>query len=176
MVGKIGKVRMPFSIDVGIDDVIVPAAVERDICTRLPDFEAPKLYTYSLESTIAEKFDAILLRMEGTSRMKDFYDIYYLSEMIDYEGQVLAEALQSTLKHRGRVISEDVFAQIRLFTQNEALLTQWKAFAPAKEVGLSFEAAINRLEQFLEPVYRCILLKSDFENHWSCESSQWQQS
>lgn len=79
--------------------------------------------------------------------MKDFYDIYYLSEMIDYEGNILAEALQSTLKHRGRAVSEDVFAQIRLFTQNEALLTQWKAFAPAKEVGLSFEAAINRLYQ-----------------------------
>lgn len=96
--------------------------------------------------------------------------------MIDYEGQVLAEALQSTLKHRRRVVSEDVFAQIRLFTENVALLTQWKEFAPAKEVGLSFEAAINRLEQFLEPVYRCILLKSDFEGHWSCESRQWQQS
>ena len=110
LLGKIGKVRMPFSIDVGVDDVIVPAAVERAISTRLPDFEAPKLYTYSLESTIAEKFDAILLRMAGTSRMKDFYDIYYLSEMVDYEGNILAEALQSTLKHRGRAISEDVFA------------------------------------------------------------------
>ena len=108
--------------------------------------------------------------------MKDFYDIYYLSEMIDCEGNVLAEALKSTLEHRGREVSKDVFAQIRLFTENAALLTQWKAFAPAKEVGLSFEAAINRLEQFLEPVYRCILLKSDFEDHWSCESSQWQQS
>lgn len=176
LLGKIGKVRMQFSIDVGIDDVIVPAAVERAISTRLPDFEAPKLYTYSLESTIAEKFDAILLRMAGTSRMKDFYDIYYLSEMVDYEGQMLAEALQSTLEHRGRAISEDVFAQIRLFTENAALLTQWKAFAPAKEVGLSFEAAINRLEQFLEPVYRCILLKSDFEDHWSCKSRQWQRT
>ena len=108
--------------------------------------------------------------------MKDFYDIYYLSEMVDYEGQMLAEALQSTLEHRGRAISEDVFAQIRLFTENAALLTQWKAFAPAKEVGLSFEAAINRLEQFLEPVYRCILLNSDFEDHWSCKSRQWQRT
>ena len=40
--------------------------------TRLPEFESPLVYTYSLESTIAEKFDAILQRMSGTSRMKDF--------------------------------------------------------------------------------------------------------
>ena len=34
-----------------------------------------------------------------------------------------------------------LFLQIRLFAQNETLLTQWKAFASAKEVGLSFEDA-----------------------------------
>ena len=48
------------------------------ILTRLSEFESPLVYTYSLESTIAEKFDAILQRMSGTSRMKDFYDIYYI--------------------------------------------------------------------------------------------------
>ena len=58
--GRIGNVRIPFSVDVGIDDVIVPAPQKRKLLTRLPDFEAPDVYTYSLESTIAEKFDAIL--------------------------------------------------------------------------------------------------------------------
>jgi hypothetical protein len=33
-----------------------------------------------------EKVDAILKRMEATSRMKDFFDIYYLSNMFDFEG------------------------------------------------------------------------------------------
>ena len=65
-----------FSIDIGIDDIIIPNPIQRHIVTRLPEFESPLVYTYSLESTIAEKFDAILQRMSGTSRMKDFYDIY----------------------------------------------------------------------------------------------------
>ena len=47
-------------------------AEERAINTQLPDFEAPVIKTYSLESTIAEKFDAILQRFELTGRMKDF--------------------------------------------------------------------------------------------------------
>lgn len=63
--GSIGKVRIPFSVDVGIDDVIVPDPIKRMIITRLPDFVFPEVYTYSLESTIAEKFDAILQRMAG---------------------------------------------------------------------------------------------------------------
>lgn len=57
--------------------------------TQLPDFEAPAIKTYSLESSIAEKFDIILQRFELTGRMKDFYDIYNLSktfELADDEG------------------------------------------------------------------------------------------
>ena len=76
LIGRIEKVRIPFSIDIGIDDVIVPIPVKRTIVTRLSGFVSPEVFTYSLESTIAEKFDAILQRMSGTSRMKDFYDIY----------------------------------------------------------------------------------------------------
>ena len=74
--GYMKNIRIPFSIDIGIDDVIVPDAVMRSLKTQLDDFPKPEVYTYSLESTIAEKFDAILKRMEATSRMKDFFDIY----------------------------------------------------------------------------------------------------
>ncbi|WP_396022497.1 nucleotidyl transferase AbiEii/AbiGii toxin family protein [Clostridium estertheticum] len=38
--------------------------------------------TYSLESTIAEKFDAIISRIELSSRMKDYYDIFYLANRV----------------------------------------------------------------------------------------------
>ena len=76
IIGRIKNVRVPFNVDIGVGDVIVPKAEQRKINTQLPDFEAPVIKTYSLESTIAEKFDAILQRFELTGRMKDFYDIY----------------------------------------------------------------------------------------------------
>lgn len=60
LMAHIKNVRIPFSIDVGVDDVIIPGAVLRKVSSRLKDFRAPEIYTYSLESTIAEKFDAIL--------------------------------------------------------------------------------------------------------------------
>lgn len=50
----IKNVKIPFSIDVGVDDVIVPGAVKRTVSTRLDGFHPPTIYTYSLESTIAE--------------------------------------------------------------------------------------------------------------------------
>lgn len=59
LVGRIKQIRVPFSIDIGVGDIIVPKALKRSLKTRLSDFEPPQVYTYSLESTIAEKFDAI---------------------------------------------------------------------------------------------------------------------
>lgn len=171
--GRIGKVRIPFSIDVGIDDVIVPDPIKRMIVTRLPDFVSPEVLTYSLESTIAEKFDAILQRMAGTSRMKDFYDIYYLSGIFDFEGEILIEAVKSTLAHRNRELQDDVFAEIEDFKNNNALNTQWKAFDPAKESGLLFDEVLDRLVVFLEPIYQNILGETNYDKRWSCVSKMW---
>lgn len=94
IIGQIKNGRVPFNVDIGVGDVIVPKAEERTINTQLPDFEAPVIKTYSIESTIAEKFDAILQRFELTGRMKDFYDIYYLARTFDFEG---SEAANSNL-------------------------------------------------------------------------------
>ena len=97
IIAQIKNVRVPFNVDIGVGDIIVPRAEERTINTQLPDFEAPVIKTYSLESTIAEKFDAILQRFELTGRMKDFYDIYYLSRTFDFEGAKLQAAVFETV-------------------------------------------------------------------------------
>ena len=79
VIGKIKNTRTPFSIDFGIGDIVVPKPEKRKIPTQLDGFTQPEISTYSLESTIAEKFDAIITRFEFTSLMKDFYDIYYIA-------------------------------------------------------------------------------------------------
>lgn len=82
MVAQIKNTRTPFGIDIGIGDVIVPKQEKRKIPTQLDGFESPVINTYSIETTVAEKIDAILDLMEFSSRMKDYYDIYYLGRAI----------------------------------------------------------------------------------------------
>ena len=98
LVARIKNTKTPFSIDFGVGDVIVPNQEKRKIPTQLADFAAPMVNTYSLETTIAEKIDAILNLMEFSSRMKDYYDIYYLANKFDFDGVVLTEALKKLLK------------------------------------------------------------------------------
>ena len=171
--GHISNVRVPFSVDVGIDDIIVPDAVVRCLSTQLEGFESPEIYTYSLESTVSEKFDAILQRMETTSRMKDFFDIYYLSSVFDFSGRTLKEAVLLTARHRGRILEQDAFSRIRGFSNNSFLEMQWRRFEPAKEAGLEFSEALRRLNQFLHPVYDAILKEEEFDFQWSCSQKSW---
>ncbi len=172
-IGRIENIRVPFSIDVGIDDIIVPGAMLRKFTTRLPDFESKEIYTYSVESTIAEKFDAILARMETTSRMKDFYDIYYLSGMFDFDGVVLSEALKKTLIYRNRVIPENAFERILSFDQSSFLMTQWASFKPAKETGLTLTEALTRINVFIRPVFESVVTEQPMTVHWISEKVEW---
>lgn len=176
-IGRIKQVRVPFSIDIGMDDVIVPKAVKRSLKTRLADFEEPQVYTYSLESTIAEKFDAILKRMEGTSRMKDFFDIYYLSSMFDFDGQKLQEAVWKTIQHRGTPYDGNRFERIFEFRNNAFLVAQWIRFQPSLQMALpEFPDVLDRIQQFLQPVFVSGIQDSEFSMNWSAIHKRWEET
>lgn len=98
IVAYIKNTRTPFSIDLGVGDIIVPQQEKKTIPTQLDGFISPNIYTYSIETTIAEKLDAILSLMEFSSRMKDYYDLYYLANKFNFEGNTLVNALNSTFK------------------------------------------------------------------------------
>ena len=174
LMARIKNVRVPFSIDIGVDDVIVPGAVKRSVTTRLEGFKEPNIYTYSLESTMAEKFDAILKRMTATSRMKDFYDIFYWSQVFDFEGRVLQEAIFETLQHRGTSYERDSLEKIKAFDQNEFLQNLWNNYDPGP--GLEkpdFSAVLIPIERFLGPVYEAILQENEFWGMWSSKENMW---
>lgn len=144
IIGKIENVRVPFNIDMGIGDVIVPHAVERRIQTQLPDFEKPVIMTYSLESTIAEKFDAILQRFELTGRMKDFYDIYYLARTFDFDGARLQTAIARTLARRETPYDRDSFKRVVALAEDAKMQKRWKYFLKNIKRGVACVLCCNR--------------------------------
>jgi len=128
LTGRIKKVRLPFRIDIGIGDIIIPKSEKRSIRTQLEGYDMPEVYTYSLESTIAEKFDAILQRLELTGRMKDFFDIYYLARTFDFDGSRLGEAMKETLRNRGTEYDRESFDRIRRLVDNHDIQMRWRHF------------------------------------------------
>ena len=174
IIAKIKNVRVPFNVDIGVGDVIVPRSELRKITTQLPEFEVPVINTYSLESTIAEKFDAILQRFELTGRMKDFYDIYYLALTFDFEGIKLQAAIFETLQNRGTSYGKDSFQRIVGLTEDTDMRTKWQYFLKnIKDESLEFTVVMALIQKFLEPVFDSIVSEKELLLTWRCEKKEY---
>jgi len=174
IVGHIKKVRLPFNIDIGIGDIVVPRPEKRVVKTQLDGYDAPKILTYSLESAIAEKFEAMLQRFELTSRMKDFYDIFYIAQTFDFEGKRLKDALFKTLNNRGTYLEMDSLDKIIKLADDTTIQVRWRHFQkviPGSMLALS--DVMKTLEAFLRPVCEAVLLETALTNFWRAKSQEW---
>jgi len=173
--GYIKKVRLPFNVDIGVGDVILPKPKKRIIMPQLEGYEAPCIYTYSLESTIAEKLDAILQRFELTGRMKDFYDIYYLALTFDFEGEKLSSAISKTLKNRNTNVNPDSFARIIKLADDNDIQVRWRYFQKTiNQTGLPMSDVIGLLDIFLCPIFDSLLSGNKLNKGWSADKRRWE--
>ena len=174
IVARIKNTRTPFSIDFGVGDVIVPKQEKRKIPTQLDDFAAPVVNTYSLETTIAEKIDAILSLMEFSSRMKDYYDIYYLANKFDFDGATLTEALKKTFENRGHSFTIEQFEQVMSFADDSAMQKKWKAFCRKIDTQTDdFSTVLRTIKVFLTRPFIAVLSKTEFSQQWIAAETQW---
>ena len=172
--GYIKNVRVPFNVDIGVGDVIVPKAERRNIQTQLADFEKPEILTYSLESTIAEKFDAILQRFELTGRMKDFYDIYYLSRTFDFDGLKLQTAIWETLQNRGTAYEKDSFDRVLALADDPDMQIKWRYFLRTLvNPEMEFSEVIMGIKAFLQPVWYSVLAENEYQRQWNSQENEW---
>lgn len=152
--GSLDTARISIQLDVGFGDIVIPSPELMAYPTIL-DLPAPHIRGYSKESTIAEKFEAMVRRGIMNSRMKDFWDIRLLSRQFDFDGQTLAAAITETFTTRHTVIPSDPVAFTEAFIQDEAKQSQWKAFLRKNRmIGAqdTFEEAVNAVSLFLKPV------------------------
>ena len=174
LVGQIKNTRTPFDVDFGVGDVIVPSSQKRTIPVQLDGLGVPEILTYSLESTIAEKFDALLQRLELTSRMKDIYDIYYLSSMFDFDGRALQQAVFETLQNRGTSYEKDSFDRVIALSVNKEIQTRWRQYLRRlKMPELQLEDVMTRVDCFLRPVWGAMIKEEELLLRWNCEISSW---
>ena len=174
VVARIKNTKTPFSIDFGIGDVIVPKQEKRKIPTQLSDFDAPTVNTYSVETTIAEKIDAILSLMEFSSRMKDYYDIYYIANKFDFDGKVMTEALKKTFANREHSFTVERFEQVIGFADDDAMQKKWKAFVRKIDVKTDdYSTVLNTIKAFLAEPFTAAIEGKDFSKQWIANNGEW---
>lgn len=174
VVAHIKNTRVPFGIDFGVGDIIVPRQEKRKIPTQLDGFIAPTVSTYSLETTVAEKIDAILSLMEFSNRMKDYYDIYYPADKFDFNGAALTEALKKTFENREHTFMEEQFEQVMTFGSDEEMQKKRKTFC--RKTGIeadSYDMVLKTIRDFLAESYHAAVKQAVFHMDWSAEHQTW---
>ena len=173
IIAYLDRTSINVSIDIGFGDVIFPEKVEMDFPVVLSD-ESPQIYAYSLCSTIAEKFEAIVSLAYDNSRFKDFYDIYVLSTTQDFDGKELLEAVRETFENRHTSIAE-IVAFEEGFADDPIRQTRWKAFVKKKKAMLpvSLEETINAIRRFMQPVVDTIIQNEAFDDRWLHNRQEW---
>jgi hypothetical protein len=160
--------RIAMQIDVGFGDVLTPAAVATEYPTIL-DLPAPRLNGYSRETVVAEKFEAMVKLGLVNSRMKDFYDIWLLSQQFDFDGSVLSNAITRTFAHRKTQIMAAPTALTPVFADDAQKQTQWRAFlrkSRLTDAPAALPDVIVMLAAFLLPMAQAIVNDQAFNQTW----------
>ena len=130
MNANVGRLITPLKIDISTGDVITPRAIEFNYDLLLED-RSISLWSYNLETILAEKLQTVLARGILNTRMRDFYDIRMLLDT--YEDKVnkavLKDAFAATCKKRGTEhLQEQAEEIIKIIEADEQLQVLWRAY------------------------------------------------
>jgi len=166
--GNLGNARVTIQVDVGFGDLVLPEPELIDYPTIL-DFPPPRIRGYSRESTVAEKFEAMIKLGLLNSRMKDFFDIWILCRQFQFDGASLAEAIQKTFARRGTQIAADPVCFSQQFAEDTVKRVQWQAFirrARLDDVPSEFSEIVSAVAAFLSPVATALASQREFQGDW----------
>lgn len=169
LTAMLGRARVPLQIDVGFGDAVTPRP-EVATFPGLLDFPAPRVRVYPTPSVVAEKFQAMVALGIANTRMKDFYDLFRLSETQEFDGETLAAAIRATFERRDTVIPTELpLALGAAFAGDADKQGQWRAFLARGHLDnapANLAAVTERLAAFLLPAARAAATHEAFRRRW----------
>jgi predicted nucleotidyltransferase component of viral defense system len=135
LLADLAGARIPMQIDIGFGDAVYPEP-ELASFPVLLQMEAPLIRAYPREASIAEKFQAMVLLDIRNSRMKDFYDIWFIANTWTFDMASLRKAILASFERRGSATPAGVpFALTDDFLNDPRKAQQWSAFVNRLNLG-----------------------------------------
>lgn len=164
--GLLGKAQIPMQVDIGFGDHVHPEIVQADYPTIL-DLPTPSLLMYPPETVVAEKAQAMVHLGSLNSRMKDFYDLWRLSQQFEFQSHSLRQAVIGTFRNRDTEVIEFEDLETELL-RNANFEKQWIAFLRNSELtGLEgFSETLMKIGIFLSPIFTAIRNNDNADGMW----------
>ncbi len=160
---------IPFQVDVGLGDVIVPGPLDV-VYPVLLDGASPHIRAYPREAVIAEKLHAMVVLADANSRFKDFFDVDTLSSRFAFDGRTLTAAIAATFsRRRAAVFSPWPTALTPAFYANEDRGTQWRRYLQRSKIDgrvEDFGTVGERIRAFLDLPVRAVSNGDGFDLTW----------
>jgi predicted nucleotidyltransferase component of viral defense system len=172
--GKLGTNLCKLQVDIGFGDAVTPDPQEKEIDTIL-DAPKPILKIYPRETAIAEKFQAMVSLGIINSRMKDFYDIWFLCQDKDFKfhRDLLCQAIENTFNRRKTEIPiKEPLAFTQEFTNDPDKQKQWTAFLKKSNIGelqLKLDDVVAVIKNFIMPLCIASTKNESFNKVWNVE-------
>ena len=153
ILGRLGRLRVNMFVELTTGDKITPKETMFNYNCIFEDKKIP-IIAYTIETIISEKFETIISRNIGTTRLKDFYDLGILlhEEYKEYNKTILVEAIKNTFKKRNSNLDiNEIKRTIELIKMNNYLEQSWinyqHKFLWANRI--SYNSIMNKLEELV---------------------------
>ncbi len=169
LLAKLGTARIDLQIDIGFGDAVTPPPEWVDYRTLLQNLPAPHVRAYSVYTTVAEKFDAMVTLNMTNTRMKDFYDLWHLSRTFAFDGELLTKSIRATFERRGTTLPSQIpVAFTDEFIASTIKATQWQAFVRKSKLGdaPTWNQAVQAIRDWLMPALVKTQARESFSQTW----------
>jgi Nucleotidyl transferase AbiEii toxin, Type IV TA system len=163
---RLANARISVQVDIGFGDVVTPAPEEIEFPSLL-DFPAPHLRAYPIYTVVAEKLEASVRLGEANTRMKDFFDLWFLSQKFPFDGELLKDAITRTFSRREMPLPATV--PVALTPEFAALkATTWAVFIRRNALApVEMTATLDLIRAFAWPVMKAASNAVVFDEHWT---------
>lgn len=168
LIALLERVRIQVQIDIGFSDELTSKAEAIEYPNILPDLKTIRMKGYPKEAVVAEKFHAMIRHGDLNSRMKDYYDIWLISETFEFDGGSLQKAIEVTFNNRNTDIpNERPSSMSAEFARTSQ--TRWINFL--NKSGLDrragdFENVLDSIWKFLEQPVKSAVNQTLLTSKW----------
>lgn len=146
----LGNAQIPLQVDIGFGHAVTPAP-EVVAYPTLLNFPAPSVKAYPPQTVIAEKFQAMVMLEMNNSRMKDFYDLWFLGRDFSFEGQSLTQAFRATFERRSTPLPTTTpVALTPEFSLDPAKQYEWQNFLTKNRLLGADRKSLSEVTKFLQ--------------------------
>lgn len=170
LIARLERTRIPVQIDIGFSDELTSKAETIEYPNILPDLETVHMKGYPRETVVAEKFHAMIQHGDLNSRMKDYYDLWLISETFDFESKSLQKAIEATFKNRDTDLPGErpVSLSLEFASANNI---RWNNFLGKMNIetaeNADFAYIIERVWPFIEHPLKASITQKPSSRKWT---------